>query len=174
MVVGPNWFGKQSVRRAGFVVAGERLTPMMMLALAGLGCAVLVGGTVAGYQMTTGHMPWGEATMPMCAGMMCPAGAANAGPTNGTTIAMRSIAFSPAALSVRVGTTVTWVNHDGVAHTVTSDDASGPLASPSIAPGASWSFTFRSAGSFSYHCVPHASRGADGSYQGMTGVVDVG
>src|SRR6476620_723459 len=48
------------------------------------------------------------------------------------TVSVKNMAFSPASLSVTPGTTVTWVNNDGVAHTVTADD--GTFDSGSIAP----------------------------------------
>lgn len=59
-------------------------------------------------------------------------------------------AFDPSQLKVRVGTVVTWVNHDSVARSVRSDDGH-TLSSPTLAPGASWSYTAATAGTFNYH-----------------------
>lgn len=67
--------------------------------------------------------------------------------------AMTTTAFSPNPLNVSVGTTVTWLNNDGTAHTSTSDG--GAWSSPIIAPGGQFSFTFQSAGTFPYHCMIH-------------------
>ena len=61
--------------------------------------------------------------------------------------------FSPATLTVPVGTTVTWTNTGQVDHTVTANG--GAFASGTLAPGASYSFTFRTAGTFAYHCAIH-------------------
>ncbi len=62
--------------------------------------------------------------------------------------------FDPETLDVTVGTTVTWTNNDSTAHTVTADD--GSFQSGKIDPGASWSYTFDTAGTFAYHCEYHA------------------
>jgi plastocyanin len=72
---------------------------------------------------------------------------------NPNTVSVKNMAFSPASLSVAPGTTVTWVNNDGVAHTVTADD--GTFDSGSIAPGNSFTHTFSSAGTVNYHCSIH-------------------
>jgi len=50
---------------------------------------------------------------------------------------------------------VTWTNNDSVPHTVTQDG--GGLTSKAINPGETFSFTFDTAGSFSYHCEFHAN-----------------
>ena len=75
-----------------------------------------------------------------------------------TTDSSGSFAFSPATLTVKVGTTVTWTNMTQAPHTVTSDDgktfdsgSSNPI-SPS---GGTFSFTFSKAGTFAYHCQIH-------------------
>jgi plastocyanin len=62
-------------------------------------------------------------------------------------------AFNPADLNVAVGTTVTWMNNDTVAHTSTSDVLG--WNSGIVAPGAQFSFVFPAAGTFSYHCAIH-------------------
>lgn len=66
-----------------------------------------------------------------------------------------NFAFSPANITVAKGTTVTWTNNDGVTHTVTGD--SGGPNSPFLSKGATYSYTFNTAGTFPYHCTPHPS-----------------
>jgi len=61
--------------------------------------------------------------------------------------------YSPSSYTVEVGTTVTWVNHDGTTHTVTSTD--GTFDSGSMPPGASFSYTFTNAGTYQYACSYH-------------------
>ena len=71
--------------------------------------------------------------------------------TNAVTIFNYS--FAPGTLTVKVGTTVTWTNKDGFAHTVTADDNS--FNSGNVAANATYSHTFSKAGTFAYHCSIH-------------------
>ncbi|HEY7781364.1 MAG TPA: plastocyanin/azurin family copper-binding protein [Ktedonobacterales bacterium] len=65
--------------------------------------------------------------------------------------------FNPASLTVPNGTTVTWVNNTAVPHTSTSD-ASMPDTWDSgiIGAGGSYSFTFATSGTNTYHCNVHS------------------
>src|SRR5579875_178947 len=67
-------------------------------------------------------------------------------------VAIQNFAFSPATLTVAPGTTVTWTNKDGAAHTVTSDSGAWP-DSGNLATGKSFSFTFTKGGTYAYHCA---------------------
>jgi len=64
-------------------------------------------------------------------------------------------AFSPSALTVKKGTTVTWTNRDTAPHTVTGDNG-GP-ASGELKNGGTYSYTFNTTGTFAYHCTVHPS-----------------
>ena len=70
-------------------------------------------------------------------------------------VVIKGFAYTPATLTVKVGTTVKWTNNDSVAHTVTSD--TGLFDSGELASGDSYSFTFSQAGTFAYHCAMHPS-----------------
>jgi len=72
---------------------------------------------------------------------------------SGAKVNIQNFSFSVASLSIASGTMVTWTNNDNTAHTVTADD--GSFDSGNIAPGHTYSRTFASAGSFSYHCSIH-------------------
>ncbi len=61
--------------------------------------------------------------------------------------------FGPSELRIPSGTTVRWINKDPVVHTTTSDD--DIWGSPALAPGETFSFTFREVGEYLYHCIPH-------------------
>ena len=61
--------------------------------------------------------------------------------------------FSPASITVNVGSTVTWANNDTVTHTVTADD--GSFASGLVKKATSWAKTFATAGTFTYFCEIH-------------------
>lgn len=56
-------------------------------------------------------------------------------------------------VTIKAGTTVTWMNIDDTEHTTTSN--SGVWGSPILAPGKSFSFTFNQPGTFPYHCEIH-------------------
>ena len=80
------------------------------------------------------------------------------GPSSSVTIPVGAAtlgrgAYTPDDLSVAVGTTVTWMNSDAVAHTSTSDTPGWD--SEIVAPGGQFSFAFPTAGTFSYHCAIH-------------------
>jgi plastocyanin len=76
-----------------------------------------------------------------------------AGPSAGVSI--NNLAFQPQSLQVTAGTTVTWTNNDNTSHTVTSD--TGVFDSGTLAPGATFKFTFTQTGTFAYHCNIHTS-----------------
>ena len=59
-------------------------------------------------------------------------------------------AFDPSQVTAKVGTTVTWVNHDTVPRSVAADDGKS-FSSPPIPPGGSWSYAASRAGTFNYH-----------------------
>jgi plastocyanin len=61
--------------------------------------------------------------------------------------------FGPSALTVAVGATVTWTNHDDIPHTVVSTD--GAFKSKALDTDDKFSFTFTKAGSYSYFCSIH-------------------
>jgi plastocyanin len=80
----------------------------------------------------------------------------------GAAVSIVDFAFQPAGVEVAVGGTVTWTNTGQAPHTVTADD--GSFDSGQLAPGASFSQTFNTAGTFTYHCSIHPQ---------MTGTITV-
>jgi plastocyanin len=70
------------------------------------------------------------------------------------TVAISNYAFAPKALTVKVGTRVSWTNHDSTAHTATAD-ASG-FDTGTVAPHATKTIDFKHPGTFTYHCAFHA------------------
>lgn len=79
------------------------------------------------------------------------AAAAPAARAAGQHVMIQNYAYSPASLSVRAGETVTWTNHDEAKHDVVGSGFRSPL----LAKGQSWSYTFPTAGSYSYYCSLH-------------------
>jgi plastocyanin len=64
-------------------------------------------------------------------------------------------AFSPATLTIKVGTQVVWTNTTDAAHTVTSDTAGVFGTTSNLNTNQTFMFTFTTAGTFAYHCNIH-------------------
>jgi plastocyanin len=65
-----------------------------------------------------------------------------------TTVQITKNGFTPAAIAVTAGDTVTWHNADAKTHQVVADN--GAFASPALAAGANWSYTPTRSGKFTY------------------------
>jgi plastocyanin len=76
-------------------------------------------------------------------------------PTSTDKVTISNFSFSPASITVKKGTTVTWTNNDTTAHTATSDNV-GIFDSGTLENGKTYSHTFDTAGTFKYHCTFHS------------------
>ena len=76
---------------------------------------------------------------------------------------MKNSTFFPATMTLTVGKPVAWINDDNMVHRVTADD--GSFDSGDMQPGAGFTRTFQTPGTFPYHCIYH---------KGMTGTVIAG
>lgn len=70
------------------------------------------------------------------------------------TVTIKNFTFQPSTLTIEKGTTITWVNEDSVAHTVTSDDGKFS-SSGNLNKADAYQFQFNTPGSYDYHCSPH-------------------
>ncbi len=77
---------------------------------------------------------------------------------HGQTVAIDGTQFRPAEITVSVGDTVRWVNHDPFPHNVTSRD--GGFHSGDLQPEQSWQFTPATRGTFRYLCTLHPTMAA--------------
>ena len=68
-------------------------------------------------------------------------------------ITIDNFTFTPKELTVAVGTTVKWVNHDDIPHTIVEKKTT--FRSKALDTDDSYSFTFTSAGTFDYFCGLH-------------------
>jgi plastocyanin len=89
------------------------------------------------------------------------------GPVTGATLAVAAVeaqdttnsitidnfTFTPPEITVAVGTTVKWVNHDDIPHSVVNKDK--VFRSKALDTDDSFSYTFASAGTFEYFCGLH-------------------
>jgi plastocyanin len=64
-----------------------------------------------------------------------------------------NFSFGPTTLTVAAGSTVTWVNHDDIPHTVVSTD--GAFKSKVLDTDEQFSFTFTKPGTYAYFCSIH-------------------
>lgn len=84
----------------------------------------------------------------------------NSTPQNENEIFIQSMSFSPSSKTVAVGTTITWTNKDNFSHNVTSGTPGAPdgkFSSGNMGGGATYSFTFATAGTYKYFCSIHPS-----------------
>jgi len=81
-----------------------------------------------------------------------------------STVTIQNFAFNPPDLTVHVGDTVTWTNQDSEVHA----PQGGPINSPDLPQGASYSFTFNQLGDVNYICRIHTYM------SGVVHVVDAG
>jgi len=79
-------------------------------------------------------------------------------PDTQATITMWNAQFQPQQITVKRGTTVTWINRDPYVHTVTSgpQGSSTGLFDATVNSGQKFSYTFTQAGTYPYHCRIHS------------------
>jgi len=85
----------------------------------------------------------------LCAGLT----AAEQSKPPATEVKIDNFSFSPAELRVPVGATITWTNRDDIPHTVVSTDK--VFKSKVLDTDEKYSFTFGTAGTYTYFCSIH-------------------
>jgi plastocyanin len=95
----------------------------------------------------------------MMPGMSMPAAGSRAGasgsdaPVATDAVSISNFTFSPAIVTIKAGTTLTWTNRDQDSHTVSA--TTGPFHSPTLNTGDSYHYTFTAPGRFEYLCTIH-------------------
>ena len=70
------------------------------------------------------------------------------------TVPIDNFTFNPATLTVKAGTTVSWINKDDIPHAIAS--ATGAFAkSKALDTDDTYSFTFTTPGTYKYFCYLH-------------------
>jgi amicyanin len=69
------------------------------------------------------------------------------------TIKIANFTFDPPTLTVKAGTTVTWVNADDIPHLISEKD--GKFRSPALDTDEKFSQTFSTPGTVEYYCAIH-------------------
>jgi plastocyanin len=124
--------------------------PLVILAAAAVlfVAACSSGGATTAPSAVASAAPSVEASAP-AAGAAC----SESGAAGEVAVSIEGFAFNPAAITARVGQTVTFTNGDSAPHTATLDD--GSCTTPNIAGGASDGLTFTAAGTYPFHCNVH-------------------
>jgi len=114
----------------------------------------------------------GALLLAACGGSTSPYGGGGGGctPTSMKICTTASLQFSPATLTVAAGTTVTWENGGGGAHTVTSATGSADTYDLALAAG-TVSHQFTTAGTYNFYCKNHGVNGTPPT--GMHGTITV-
>ena len=68
-------------------------------------------------------------------------------------VSIDNFTFTPSTITVPIGTTVTWVNHDDVPHTVTANDKG--FGSKAMDTDDRFSHQFTAPGTYPYFCAVH-------------------
>jgi plastocyanin len=145
----------------------RHVTTHLALPAVAAGIATLAGAAIAVGILTnpssaatpTATRPAPAASEHVMPGMSMPPAASTAGssgqdtPVATNTVAIQNFAFSPASVTVKTGTTVTWTNRDQDSHTATA--MSGVFHSPTLNTGQSYHYTFTTPGHFDYLCTIH-------------------
>lgn len=72
------------------------------------------------------------------------------------TVKISNFEFTPSKIKIKKGTIVTWTNDDAIRHDVKPDSETEEFkASELLSKGESYSVTFNTVGTYSYHCSPH-------------------
>jgi plastocyanin len=74
-------------------------------------------------------------------------------PSTPNQVVVENFSFQPGSLTVKAGTTVTWVNHDDEPHTVNENNKT--FKSGTLDTDAKFSYKFTSPGSYNYFCSLH-------------------
>ena len=86
-----------------------------------------------------------------CAALFAPGGTSAASPA--ADVKIDNFSFTPATLTVKAGTQITWTNGDDIPHTVVSDEQA--FKSKVLDTDEKFSFTPSKAGTYSYFCSIH-------------------
>ena len=126
------------------------------------------------------------ATVMGCGGSSSPTGSGGGSnppppPPNGVSVTIADFSFTPKNVTIKAGQKVQWYNSGPSAHNVTADDdswSSGNMAPPSggggyygggETQGSTFTHTFDTPGTYTYHCANHPPSG----YPNFTGTITV-
>jgi plastocyanin len=127
------------MRRGVFIVGAVLMVVM--------GCGKAVSGEKASSALAR------PAAVPAAAGAPAAVAPAVPEPAAAMEVKIDNFKFGPEALTIPVGTTVTWTNRDDIPHTVVSTE--GVFKSKVLDTDEKFTYTFAKAGTFEYFCSIH-------------------
>ncbi|MDB5164101.1 MAG: plastocyanin [Candidatus Saccharibacteria bacterium] len=128
---------------------------------------IVVIGAVIGILVANRHKSDNKAASSSSSATSSPTSntSTNTPATSQNAVSISNFSFSPSSITVKKGTKVTWTNKDSTSHTVTPDKPDADFkGSDTLSNGDSYSVTFNTVGTFTYHCNIHSN---------MTGSVKV-
>ncbi|KQV74084.1 hypothetical protein ASC61_03150 [Aeromicrobium sp. Root344] len=136
---------------------------LMALVIGGVLTAIVsVAGLSAGASESSDTLSASAATTKAKAAAASATAASAATATSTTTkaavtkqVMIENYKFTPASLTVAVGDTVKWTNMDTAPHTVTVTSGPVKFNSGNLSKGQSFSYTFKTPGTYSYYCAVH-------------------
>ena len=133
-------------RRSRWLIAALAVTGALALAACGASAAGTPPTSTPTPSRPTSAAPSGPTT-PAAEATPAPAPAATAA------VGILNFNFTPAALTVKVGTTVAWTNNDAIAHSV--NFMTGGINSSALNQNDHFSHTFTTPGTYDYVCSIH-------------------
>jgi len=115
--------------------------------------ALRILGLAGLFILAASALLWGAETL--AGGAPALAASSPQKPAAGIEVKIDNFSFAPAALEVAAGTTVTWVNHDDIPHTVVSTDKDKVFKSKVLDTDEKYSFVFAKPGRYPYFCSVH-------------------
>jgi plastocyanin len=116
---------------------------------------ILAGAVLCGGCLLTAHLTLAGTLDPADATPSQVATTSNPAADKVAKVDIDNFDFAPMSVTVVVGTTITWTNHDDVPHTVLSADNPVAFKSPPLDTDDAYSFTFTKPGTYKYFCSVH-------------------
>ena len=115
----------------------------MIVVVAAAVLSLAAGVFAIGRAMATDNNPTTVATT---SGTTAPGG-------GGSAVTVQRFTFSPASITVKAGSSVTWTNNDEVSHSIKSPD--GAFTEQALPSGGTATVSFANPGTFAYVCGIH-------------------
>ncbi|MDO8551169.1 MAG: cupredoxin family copper-binding protein [bacterium] len=131
---------------------GKLITLIIIILVIGAGYALLQNNSQSGTETST--ITQTPTQTPDTKREASPTQSPSEVETNKVTV--QNFSFIPPVITIRPGTTVTWVNEDSTQHDITSDPDSKIFKSKLLGNRETFSFTFNKAGVYDYRCTPHS------------------